>query len=101
MSGNAQMRSLLDEARAAGLEWLGVHVPREANQDADILSHPKRAAEVVGAAEDAGLEVVRLRPQEADWALLRAAIAADAEGSRRRRRRKRARPKSDTDPAAP
>jgi hypothetical protein len=94
VSGNAQMRRLLDAARESGLEWLGVAVPREANQDADLLSHPERADEVIAGAEATGLAVVRLRPQEEDWQLLRAAIAEGAARRVRRRRRKRERPQS-------
>eukprot|EP00965_Chrysotila_dentata_P106148 3506078-Pleurochrysis_carterae.AAC.1 len=39
-SGTAQMRALLQSARALTKQWLAVAVPREANGDADRLSHP-------------------------------------------------------------
>jgi hypothetical protein len=35
------MNGLLDAARAFTHQWLGVHVPGEANKDADALSHPQ------------------------------------------------------------
>eukprot|EP00965_Chrysotila_dentata_P035189 1170832-Pleurochrysis_carterae.AAC.1 len=40
-SPRLQMRRLLRGARALATQWLGVSVPREANGDADRLSHPR------------------------------------------------------------
>ena len=74
-SGNPQMRALLDAARVASSQWLAVSVPREANVDADRLSHPGMLADVVADAEAAGLRVRFAAIPEACWAALRNAIA--------------------------
>ena len=70
------MRSLLRVARRYAAQWLGVAVPREANLDADILSHPARVGEVIEAAKAAGLQVVRCHIPEGLWADLEAAAEA-------------------------
>jgi hypothetical protein len=92
-SPKPQMQRLLGQLRVAPQTWAGAHVAREANRDADRLSHPGAAAEaVIGEATEVGLEVVRLRASTADWDELRAAIAAGAanpSGRRRKRKRKR------------
>jgi hypothetical protein len=81
-SGNAQMRGVLGAARELAGLWLAVSVPREANVDADRLSHPQLYGEVAESAEAAGLAVRRARITEASWAMLRTAAAAGTRGSR-------------------
>eukprot|EP00965_Chrysotila_dentata_P113932 3767249-Pleurochrysis_carterae.AAC.1 len=51
------MRRVLRGARGLCAQWLAVSVPREANGDADRLSHPDRLPEVAVDAERAGLRV--------------------------------------------
>jgi hypothetical protein len=75
-SGNAQMREVLQPARELTGLWLAVSVPREANVDADRLSHPELYGEVAESAVTAGLAVRRARITEASWAMLRRAAAA-------------------------
>ena len=75
-SRTAQMRQLLDDARRIAAQWLAVSVPREANLDADRLSHPAMATTVCEEAAAAGLRVVRPRAVQEDWDALRAAIRA-------------------------
>lgn len=70
----AQMRLLLGMGRRIVDRWLGVHVPREWNTDADRLSHPSLLPRVIADAERAGLVVVRVRPPEGVWAAARAAL---------------------------
>ena len=65
-----------------------MHVPREFNFDADRLSHPHLVDSVVQEAADAGVRAVRVRAEESDWALLRAAIAEAGAGAGRKRRRR-------------
>ena len=88
-SGNGQMRSLL--SIASDPIWLAISVPREANVDADRLSHPARADDVIREAASVGLRVTRLpRLTEGDWSPLRHAASigvASHHPSRRRRRR--------------
>jgi hypothetical protein len=74
------MQAIIRGARATTTQWLGVHVRRELNQDADRLSHPEEADEVIREARAAGLRVTRLADQDVDWAPLRDAIEAAAEG---------------------
>ena len=80
------LRSILGAARASIEQWLGVHVTRDYNTDADLLSHPATVHEVVARAVDAGLEVheVGCTSDAADdtggfpqrcWQTLRAGIA--------------------------
>ena len=81
------LRSILGAARSVMEQWLGVHVRREFNTDADLLSHPPTAATVVDRARAAGLTVHVLdghRSVEGDeggfpqqcWQLLREWMAA-------------------------
>ena len=77
-SGVPQMRRLVQAARLTSQQWLGVQVPREANTDADRLSHPSMVAEVIAAATLAGYRVVRSPVPAACWVHLRAAIAASS-----------------------
>ena len=98
-SPQPQMRALLRAAEGSAWQWLPAAVPREANVDADRLSHPQEAAAVVADAEAAGFRVVRVRPTEEDWALLRAAIATATPSSKRKRRRSRPRPAAATAPS--
>eukprot|EP00965_Chrysotila_dentata_P168230 5555687-Pleurochrysis_carterae.AAC.1 len=56
---------------------MGVSVPRDANGDADRLSHPNRLGEVREEAKEAGWRVsVASIPQHC-WEALREAIIAD------------------------
>ena len=73
-SGSPQMRALLKEARRGPEQWLGVHIPREANRDADILSHPSRRHEVWARAEAAGLTPHWARTPSDCWRALRQAM---------------------------
>jgi hypothetical protein len=58
-----------------------VAVPREENTDADLLSHPARAIEVIARAADAGLVVHEVRITRAAWAVLtRAAVCGVKQG---------------------
>lgn len=59
-SRSTQIHSLLGTARAVCPRWLGVHIPREWNTDADRLSHPSLAAGVIADAAAAGLTVQRV-----------------------------------------
>ena len=82
-SASAVMQSLIRSSRAEVAQWLGVHVHRELNADADVLSHPTRADEVVERAKRAGLNVRRgtiLDVPERCWTALRAAVREAAEG---------------------
>ena len=80
-SGNPQMRALLRGSGAA--QWLAVSVPREANVDADRLSHPALLAAVRRDAEAAGLAVREAAVTERSWTALRRALALGV-GKRRR-----------------
>eukprot|EP00965_Chrysotila_dentata_P037260 1239870-Pleurochrysis_carterae.AAC.1 len=64
--------------RGLAAQWLAVAVPREANGDADRLSHPAQAEAVRAEACAAGLEVVEAAIPAAGWQALRGAIARDA-----------------------
>ena len=82
-SGSAQTRALLSEARLVAPHWLGVHVPREWNTDADRLSHPS-CFEAVCRDVPTRTRVVSLHIPQEMWAALRRAIrlppaAADLE----------------------
>ena len=72
-SGSAQIRRLLRASRALCQQWLGVDVPREANRDADRLSHPKMLEGVLEDARKAGLLAHVARVPEAAWDVLREA----------------------------
>ena len=74
-SGNAQMRSLVRAARRLSTQWLAVHVPRERNLDADLLSHPSEFARVEATARGGGVDtVLRARIDDGMWDHLRAAM---------------------------
>ena len=66
-SGTTQMRKMLRMRLAATDLWLGVDVPREANVDADRLSHPDLLDAVAIDAAAAGLNVRRARISDAMW----------------------------------
>ena len=55
-----QLRQLLAHMRRFAPWWLGAHVLRQFNTDADALSHPERIDSVIRAAEAAGLTVQRV-----------------------------------------
>lgn len=95
--GSPHMRALAVAAEGEPWEWLSVNVPREANSDADRLSHPRLAGDVQAEVEASRLIATRLRPTEADWAALRAAVAAGSVTAKRRRYR-RSRGRSATNP---
>eukprot|EP00965_Chrysotila_dentata_P055069 1827206-Pleurochrysis_carterae.AAC.1 len=69
-SGSAAMREVLRAARGLTAQWLAVSVPREANTDADRLSHPSLLEAVAAEAREAGLTVRRARIPEACWRTL-------------------------------
>eukprot|EP00965_Chrysotila_dentata_P147602 4873299-Pleurochrysis_carterae.AAC.1 len=69
-SGAAQMRTLLAHARRLTSQWLAVSVPREANRDADRLSHPTLLGEVQRDAAAAGWRVRRARVPAECWRAL-------------------------------
>ena len=73
-SGEATMRGILAAARKFSRFWLGIHVPREANRDADRLSHPANVNEVMAAASAAGLRPRRARVPDRCFDSLRAAL---------------------------
>ena len=88
--GGGHMRELAAAASEAPWRWLAVQVPREANVDADLLSHPSVAGAVVARAEAAGVECTWLEPDEGDWAALRQAISeGSAKAAHRRYKRRR------------
>ena len=81
------LRSILRAARESIQQWLGVHVTRDYNTDADLLSHPATVHSVVARAMEAGLTVheVGCTSEAAGdaggfphrcWRTLRAGIAA-------------------------
>eukprot|EP00965_Chrysotila_dentata_P128898 4261691-Pleurochrysis_carterae.AAC.1 len=82
-SPRAQMRSVLRGARGLCAQWLGVSVPREANGDADRLSHPDLLSLVAAEAARAGLEVRVAGIPEECWEVLRRAAheVAEEEGT--------------------
>eukprot|EP00965_Chrysotila_dentata_P084401 2786896-Pleurochrysis_carterae.AAC.1 len=67
------MRELLRGARRLTSQWLAVSVPREANGDADRLSHPHLLGAVAADAEAAGWHVARARIPLHCWEALRGA----------------------------
>ena len=90
--GSVHMRTLVAAAAVADWQWLAVQVPREANTDADRLSHPEMAVAVMAEAAAAGLDVTELKPEDDDWADLRRAVtAASASADQRRYKRRRRR----------
>ena len=90
-SGNPQMRALLSGARSLTPQWLAVSVPREANLDADRLSHPAMWEEVEADARSAGLTPKWARITEESWAALRRAIGIGVQPQHSRRRRSKRR----------
>ena len=80
-SGVPQMRTLTRAARRLQSEWLGVSIGREANVDADRLSHPDNLQAVMAEAEAAGLHPHRARIDQGAWEILRQAIAAGGRGA--------------------
>ena len=54
-SGVPQMAHLLDAMRHTSPQWLGIHVPREWNLDADRLSHPRMLDRVRSDAGERGI----------------------------------------------
>eukprot|EP00965_Chrysotila_dentata_P063848 2115889-Pleurochrysis_carterae.AAC.3 len=70
-SGATSMREVLRAARRLTAQWLAVSVPREANVDADRLSHPRLFDTVAAEARSAGLAVQRARIPESCWRTLR------------------------------
>ena len=74
-SGVPQIRHILASASACSPQWLAISVPREANVDADRLSHPSGYDDVERDAVAAGLAVrrVRIPPAHPLWATLRRA----------------------------
>jgi hypothetical protein len=73
-SGNSQMQCVLEAIQCMAGSWVSVKVPREANLDADRLSHPLELKDVVREAEAAGWLVSLLQPNQSDWDLLQRAI---------------------------
>eukprot|EP00965_Chrysotila_dentata_P104444 3448822-Pleurochrysis_carterae.AAC.1 len=71
------MRTLLRGARGLVQQWLAVSVPRNANVDADRLSHPLLLKEVLREAEAACLRVRVARVPGECWAQLRTAMAEE------------------------
>ena len=71
ISPNAQMRSVARLSNTQAQPWLGVHVVRELNLDADRLSHPQLADAVVGEAAAAGFTVHRVTVPDECWRALR------------------------------
>ena len=68
------MQCILGAVQSMAGSWVSVKVPREANLDADRLSHPAQLGAVVADALRAALTVVLLAPDDSDWALLREAV---------------------------
>ena len=91
-SGTPIMSSLIPDAQLDPDGWFAAHVPREQNQDADILSHPARWREVESAALAAGFSCTRVRPTQQDWDDLQHCIfsaAAQQQRSKKKKKRKR------------
>eukprot|EP00965_Chrysotila_dentata_P046932 1557732-Pleurochrysis_carterae.AAC.1 len=84
------MRKLLAGARGLTSQWLAVAIPREANGDADRLSHPAKLEEMLRDARSAGLQARVARIPGQCWAAMRAAMeeAPGADGASKRRRRR-------------
>lgn len=72
-SRSVQIHHLLGVARATIPRWLGVHVLRLWNTDADRLSHPSMVGDVVTDAVASGLDVQRL---STPTAVIQAAVEA-------------------------
>lgn len=93
------MRSLAAAAATAGWPWLGIHVGREANVDADRLSHPGNLKAVLQEVERAGWQAHHLSAIESDWAPLREAISVGTAHPERRRYKRRRRGRAAPDSA--
>lgn len=72
-SAAPQLRHLTGIAASITSRWLGVAVPRELNEVADLLSHPSRAREVIEGFRQRGFEVVRVQTPLELWDLASAA----------------------------
>eukprot|EP00965_Chrysotila_dentata_P007158 232937-Pleurochrysis_carterae.AAC.1 len=72
-SGAAAMRELLRGARTLVSQWLAVSVPREANVDANRLSHTRLLGEVEADVVAAGWRVARARVPQRCWDAVRRA----------------------------
>ena len=70
------MRHLVHAMRDTAAAWLGAHILRQWNSDADLLSHPDSVHLVIQAARDAGLTVVELPMHSECWGCLDMAIAS-------------------------
>ena len=68
--GVPQMRRLVAAARSWVTQWLGVHVPRELNVDADTLSHPGGFEAIEAKAARAGIVAHPVRLVDYDWRML-------------------------------
>ena len=90
-AGTPQLRRLVEAVSQGCAIWLGVSVPRDANTDADILSHPARRSEVEARAVAAGYRVRTASVPALCWEVLTAAAAlgvgTPASQSGRKRRR--------------
>ena len=78
---SGQMRGLLRKMRDATSRWLGVHVSRDLNVDADRLSHPSLRASVMAESRARGLRSVPVSIPEGCWELLRAATRLEMASS--------------------
>ena len=87
-SAHPQMRRLVAWAASAKHCWVPAQVPREANMDADRLSHPDMYPQVLASLQEAGLIVHRLFPTEEDWTVLAEVISASKDADRRPRGKK-------------
>ena len=78
-SGTPQMAALLTAIRDSTKQWLGVHVTREKNQDADRLSHPELLPTVLRETVSAGFSPnVQSIPNKC-WEILHEIILLPAE----------------------
>eukprot|EP00965_Chrysotila_dentata_P095976 3171372-Pleurochrysis_carterae.AAC.1 len=73
-SGAAALRELLRGARSLASQWLAVSVAREANVDADRLSHPHLLDAVKAEAEAEGWRVMQAHVPQSCWEALRRAM---------------------------
>ena len=90
-SSHHQMRELAREAAREGTTWVPAHVRREANSDADRLSHPHLLTEVRDELRASDFTTVVLRPSPEDWGLLTRVIETSLTMPRLRKKRRRAR----------
>ena len=70
----SQMNSIIKLGRRTSTRWLGVHVPRELNLDADRLSHPQELQSVARDALAAGIRPVVLEPPRHVWQVLQGTL---------------------------